>query len=694
MALRCCCRRRVCRCIAALCVLLYLCSALFAATAAEKRATNAAASGSSTTIRRALHGVPLPLWPRPRRSASAASTEPAARFTFRGVAVVFLPSTRVLRDRLTLPVAEIITHALLRRPLRRRRARFDFSGPILSVASASAAQARGTFVIAPRCPTSPLVLCIEIEVEDSALDPTVAPTNEAYSASGGMLGSLDTTVSVVGRTWLGVLHGLRSIAQLVEVGVHDNLNIVNRNRSTTTSANDDDDALWTLPQWPFTIADRPRFAVRGLLLDVAHHPHDAAWLKNILFFASLLGKMNLVQLHLTDHQGFGVQFSSRPAMGLPSQKRTLLTALELGELETWARRRGITLVPEIDVPGHALGFATQGVAARDSLVAWTCKDNRAGSSDVLPTRPLCNGNLDPLHPETFDVLNDLVREAARTFSSSWLHLGGDETHFKSYRARLARIAEGAERSALERTLHEAGVQKVDPEYGALDLPHQLLELFERRLLQRVVAPLLRERGAAEEEEARTHSGARNANLYHRPLRVVRWEEAMKPNLASCCFDPITAAHGNGSVAIHFWKRGNRKRGRTAIDAVRRGFSVLASPETHWYLDPQPMFRKRWTERWRLDPLVWLGLDGASESEVAMCEGGLGACWGQCMASVQRQLFLPLLAIAERLWSRRLGKADSEWKGGDAERTARARLLRAARFAREVGWRFPELAEYE
>jgi hypothetical protein len=42
----------------------------------------------------------------------------------------------------------------------------------------------------------------------------------------------------------------------------------------------------------------------------------------------------------------------------------------------------------------------------------------------------------------------------------------------------------------------------------------------------------------------------------------------------------------------------------------------------------------------------------------------------------------------------LGKADSEWKGGDAERTARARLLRAARFAREVGWRFPELAEYE
>lgn len=185
------------------------------------------------------------------------------------------------------------------------------------------------------------------------------------------------------------------------------------------------------------IEDRPRFVWRGLLLDVARHFFTPEELKQ-MFDALALHKINMCQLHLTDDQGWRLQIRKYPrltdvgawrksigfnldpkssrAYGPDGRYGGFYTQEEIRELVAYARSRHITLVPEIEMPGHAS-------AALACYPEYSCTggpystDMAAGVSAGV----YCAGR-----EETYTFVADVLAEVGEVFPGQYIHIGGDE----------------------------------------------------------------------------------------------------------------------------------------------------------------------------------------------------------------------------------------------------------------------------
>lgn len=153
------------------------------------------------------------------------------------------------------------------------------------------------------------------------------------------------------------------------------------------------------------ILDSPRFAWRGLSLDVARAPHSSEQVRRTLDMLAL-HKMNVLHLHLTDDQGWRLPVPAWPRLALSQPDGTEFTPEEIHALVTYARDRFITIVPEVDMPGHC-GAA---VAAYPEL--------SDGSAKNLLT---------PDHELTWQFVRDVLARTAELFTDSrFLHVGADE----------------------------------------------------------------------------------------------------------------------------------------------------------------------------------------------------------------------------------------------------------------------------
>ncbi len=186
------------------------------------------------------------------------------------------------------------------------------------------------------------------------------------------------------------------------------------------------------------VLDRPRFSWRGLLLDPARHFIPKAGLFRMLD-AMAMHKMNRLQLHLTDDQGWRIEIRAFPRLTARSSWRsgTLLGHLDiephrfstvphggfysqddLREIVAYAKSRHIVVIPEIEMPGHARAwlsaypeFAVFPDRAR-GMELW----QRWGvSKDVLAPRPA-----------TLEACRRILDEVCEIFPSPWIHTGGDE----------------------------------------------------------------------------------------------------------------------------------------------------------------------------------------------------------------------------------------------------------------------------
>lgn len=190
----------------------------------------------------------------------------------------------------------------------------------------------------------------------------------------------------------------------------------------------------TLPALPAVrIEDHPRFVWRGVLLDVARHflpKHD------VLRFVDLAAahRLNVLQLHLTDDQGWRVQIDRYPELtrtGAWRRESTVgtwrtgsrdgrphggyYTQDDLREIVAYARDRGITVVPEIDVPGHV----EAAVAAYPEL------GTRKDRSGVRTTWGISQDVLDPSEG-SLAFFRHVLDEVLDVFDAPWIGLGGDE----------------------------------------------------------------------------------------------------------------------------------------------------------------------------------------------------------------------------------------------------------------------------
>lgn len=157
---------------------------------------------------------------------------------------------------------------------------------------------------------------------------------------------------------------------------------------------------------PCFIKDFPRFPYRGLLIDTSRHYQPVTSIKRVLD-SMAYSKLNVLHWHIVDEQSFPIEIPSYPLLwnGAYSyaERYTMDDAREIVE---YARLRGINVMPELDVPGHA---ASWGV----------------GYPELWPTSK-CIEPLDVSSNFTFDVINGIIEDFRTVFPFKFAHLGGDE----------------------------------------------------------------------------------------------------------------------------------------------------------------------------------------------------------------------------------------------------------------------------
>ncbi|HLK79771.1 MAG TPA: family 20 glycosylhydrolase [Streptosporangiaceae bacterium] len=161
-----------------------------------------------------------------------------------------------------------------------------------------------------------------------------------------------------------------------------------------------------VPLAALRILDGPRFAWRGLTVDVVRRFFPPAQIRTLIDLAALY-KLDVLHLHLTDDQGWRIE-AGRPA-SLREPDGSFYTNDELRTLESYAADRFVTLLPEVDTPGHVLAL----LRLRPELSSGRNLVHRSAW-------------LDPDLPTTFPLMGQVLADLASLFPGPFLHIGGDE----------------------------------------------------------------------------------------------------------------------------------------------------------------------------------------------------------------------------------------------------------------------------
>ncbi len=165
------------------------------------------------------------------------------------------------------------------------------------------------------------------------------------------------------------------------------------------------------------IEDAPRFSWRGLMIDVARHWQPIDVIKRNLDGMALV-KLNVLHLHLTDDQGFRVESKTHPELTAKGSDGNYFTQTELREIIAYAAARGIRVVPEFDVPGHATAW----VVSHPELASLP------GTYQIERHWGVFDPVLDPTNEHTYTLLADFLGEMCALFPDEFVHIGGDENN--------------------------------------------------------------------------------------------------------------------------------------------------------------------------------------------------------------------------------------------------------------------------
>ncbi|MBG7630112.1 MAG: family 20 glycosylhydrolase, partial [Bacteroidetes bacterium] len=208
---------------------------------------------------------------------------------------------------------------------------------------------------------------------------------------------LEDKILLNATTDIGIVYGLETLLQLIN--------------------NNDTSFYFT----EATIKDFPRFTWRGLMIDVARHFQPVEVIKRNLDAMSSV-KMNVLHWHLTDDQGFRIESKTHPKLHELGSDGLYYTQEQIKEIVKYASDRGIRVVPEVDVPGHATAILTAYPEIASKDMVYSIERN---SGIFHPT-------LDPTNEKTYKILGDLFGEMAALFPDKYVHIGGDENEGKHW----------------------------------------------------------------------------------------------------------------------------------------------------------------------------------------------------------------------------------------------------------------------
>lgn len=243
--------------------------------------------------------------------------------------------------------------------------------------------------------------------------------DESMAEEGYKLEVSPKQVLITAKTAKGAFYGVQSLLQLLPTEVFKNVK--------------SEGIKWTIPCCK--IEDAPRYSYRGMHLDVARHFSPVSFIKKYIDMLAL-HKFNTFHWHLTDDQGWRIEIKKYPKLTEISSKRkeTLIgrnrkipkydgkeyggiyTQEEIKDVVAYAQKKFITIVPEIEMPGHAqavLAAYPEFGCNQDKIYdVWT---SWGVSYDVFCPRE-----------ETFTFLENVLSEVIALFPSQYIHIGGDE----------------------------------------------------------------------------------------------------------------------------------------------------------------------------------------------------------------------------------------------------------------------------
>ncbi|HOE97799.1 MAG TPA: family 20 glycosylhydrolase [Candidatus Sumerlaeota bacterium] len=215
----------------------------------------------------------------------------------------------------------------------------------------------------------------------------------------------------------GLFHGAQSLRQLLPAAIESPRPVAGPFE-------------WSVPG--LVIEDRPRFAWRGFLFDVGRHYYPREFIKRLIDLMAYY-KVNTLHWHLTDDQGWRIEIRRYPrltevgawrAAAAPDSRRLgdgsahggFYTQDDIREIVDHARARGVTIVPEIEMPGHALAA----LAAYPEL-SCTGGPFQVATEWGIYSDLFCAGN-----EAVFEFLEGVLTEVTELFPGEYVHIGGDE----------------------------------------------------------------------------------------------------------------------------------------------------------------------------------------------------------------------------------------------------------------------------
>ncbi|HRH44212.1 MAG TPA: family 20 glycosylhydrolase [Pyrinomonadaceae bacterium] len=172
-----------------------------------------------------------------------------------------------------------------------------------------------------------------------------------------------------------------------------------------------------------SIQDKPRFPWRGLLIDSARHFQPMEVLKRNLDAMAAV-KLNVLHWHLTEDQGFRVESKKFPELHLQGSDGDFYTQDQIREIIKYAADRGIRVMPEFDMPGHATAW----VVSHPEIAS------APGPYKIERQPGVFDPTLDPTNEKTYKLLEVFFTEMAQLFPDAYLHIGGDENEGKQWAA--------------------------------------------------------------------------------------------------------------------------------------------------------------------------------------------------------------------------------------------------------------------
>ncbi|MCI6893842.1 MAG: family 20 glycosylhydrolase [Bacteroidales bacterium] len=277
------------------------------------------------------------------------------------------------------------------------------------------------------------------------IDPAMNTNDEGYS-----LCVKPTGVTAKAKTAHGLFYAMQSFLQLLPAEI-ESPSVVKG-------------VEWTAPA--VCVKDQPRFGYRGIMLDPCRHFLPAESVKKYIDVLSLF-KINRMHWHLTDDQGWRIESKKYPKLNKIASSRVegegtihagYYTQEQIKDIVKYAADRFITVVPELELPGHEMAA----IAAYPKL---SCKGEKSsprviwGVEDVV----MCPGKED-----MFKFLQDIVDEMVPLFPSEYFHIGGDEcpkTSWKSCPKCQKRIKElglkADEKHTAEEKLQSYVIQRME-----------------------------------------------------------------------------------------------------------------------------------------------------------------------------------------------------------------------------------------